>query len=119
MSQTKEATETEKYFARLTEAHLKRISEASAKDSFVVDGKTYTRRKITTRAFHQLEKARAAFSKEEDQDKATDILAGLYKDAAQMYLGMTDDEFFNSSWEELKFAIDACNFRTIYGSFLS
>lgn len=113
-------SETDQYFKKLTDDHVKRIASEANKDQYVINGKTYQRRKITVKEFNKLEKARAAFALEKDADKATDLLANLYKDAAVMYLGMAEEDYFNAPWEDTKLAIDACNFRTLYGApFLS
>jgi hypothetical protein len=114
------STEIELYFKKLTDDHLKRIATEANKDTYVIAGKEYRRRKITVREFNRLEELRAKFADEKDRQKAVAILTALYSEAAKMYLGIASEEYFNAPWEDTKFIIDACNFRTLYGApFLS
>lgn len=114
------STEIEQYFKKLTDEHVKRIATEANKDTYVISDKEYRRRKITVREFNRLEELRAQFADEKDRQKAVAILTTLYSEAAKMYLGITEEEYFNAPWEETKFVIDACNFRTLYGApFLS
>ena len=110
------STEIEQYFKRLTDEHVKRIANEANKDEFSINGRTYKRRKITVREFNKLEDLRGQFADAKERAKAVLILQTLYLEAARMYLGMTDDEYYNTPWEETKFVIDACNFRTLYGA---
>jgi len=113
-------SETEGYFKKLTDESVKRISSEANKDQYNISGRTYQRRKITVREFNRLEKLRAQFAAEKDREKAAELLATLYLEAAMMYLGMTEEEYYGAPWEETKLIIDACNFRTLYGApFLS
>jgi hypothetical protein len=114
------STEIEHYFKKLTDEHIRRISAEANKDAYVISGKNYRRRKITVREFNRLEELRAQFADEKDRQKAVAILTALYLEAAKMYLGINEEDYYNAPWEETKFVIDACNFRTIYGApFLS
>lgn len=113
-------SEIEGYFKKLTDESVKRIASEANKDQFSINGKTYQRKKITVKEFNQLEKLRAQFALESDKEKVVELLATLYLEAARMYLGMTEEEYYNAPWEETKLVIDACNFRTLYGApFLS
>jgi hypothetical protein len=114
------STETDAYFKRLGDDHLKRISNEANKECFTISGKEYKRRKITVKEFNRLEELRGQFADSKERTQAVAILQTLYLEAAKMYLGMPEDEYYNSPWEETKFIIDACNFRTLYGApFLS
>ncbi|MGH9992732.1 MAG: hypothetical protein ACREBU_07300 [Nitrososphaera sp.] len=110
------STEIENYFKKLTDAHVKQIATESNKDAYVISGKEYRRRRIKVKEFNRLEELRAQFADEKDRQKAVAILTILYFEAAKLYLGMTEEEYFNAPWEETKFIIDACNFRTLYGA---
>lgn len=113
-------SEIESYFKKLTDESVRRIAAEANRDQYVINGRTYQRKKITVRDFNRLEKLRTQFAVEKDREKAVDLLATLYLEAARMYLGMTDEEYYNAPWEETKTVIDACNFRTLYGApFLS
>jgi hypothetical protein len=113
-------SEIEGYFKKLTDESVRRIASEANKDQFSINGKTYQRKKITVKEFNQLEKLRAQFALENDKEKVVELLATLYMEAARMYLGMTEEEYYNAPWEETKLVIDACNFRTLYGApFLS
>ena len=109
-------SEIENYFKRLTDESVKRISGEANKDQYTINGRTYQRKKITVKEFNQLERLRAQFAIEKEKEKAVELLATLYLEAARMYLGMTEEEYFNAPWEETKLIIDACNFRTLYGA---
>ncbi len=114
------STEIEGYFKKLSEANIKRIATEANKDSFSINGRDYKRRKITVREFNRLEELRAQFADEKERQKAVAILTALYAEAARMYLGMNEEEYYDAPWEETKFVIDTCNFRTLYGApFLS
>lgn len=110
------SSETEAYFKKLTDDHIRRISLEANKDMYSINGKEYRRRKITVREFDKLEELRAQFNSEKDMHKARVLLTALYLEAAKYYLSMTEAEFYDSGWEELKLALDACSFRTTYGA---
>jgi hypothetical protein len=110
------STEIEHYFKKLTDEHVKRIANEANKDAFTINGKHFRRRKITVREFNRLEELRGQFADSKERAQAVAILQNLYLEAARLYLGMTEDEYYDSSWEETKFVIDACNFRTLYGA---
>ena len=109
-------SEIENYFKKLTDESVRRIAGEANKDQYDINGRAYQRKKITVRDFNRLEKLRAQFALEKDREKAVDLLAALYQEAAKMYLGMTEEEYYNAPWEETKLVIDACNFRTLYGA---
>lgn len=109
-------SEIENYFKKLTDDGVKRIAGEANKDQYEISGRTYQRKKITVKDFNKLERLRAQFAFEKDREKAVDLLAILYLEAAKMYLGMTEEEYYGAPWEETKLVIDACNFRTLYGA---
>jgi hypothetical protein len=113
------STEIEHYFKKLTDDHVKRIASEANKETFAINGKEYKRRKITVKEFNRLEELRGQFADAKERALAVTVLQTLYLEAAKMYLGMTEDEYYDSSWEETKFVIDSCNFRTLYGAPLS
>lgn len=77
--------------------------------------KTYKRQKISVRRWTKLEEIRAAFAKESDRQKSQELLAEVYWQCAQGYFGMDKNDYIGASWEDMKLAMDACNFRTVRG----
>jgi hypothetical protein len=95
---------------------MKHVAELSKQDSFVTGGgKQYRRSKIRTKDYQNLEILRADLAVERSRRKSAEILADIYFQCGRAYLGMTKEEIKDSDWEELKPALDACNFRTPYG----
>lgn len=116
--QTKDTTpksEWEKYLDSLDEARLKQITDLAKKTTYKIDGADYTRKRIKVKQFNELERLRAKFAKEKDQEKATDYLIDVYAKCAEYYLGIPKETFEEMDWETIKPIIDACNFRSIRG----
>jgi hypothetical protein len=77
--------------------------------------KNYKRFPISPQDYHRAEKLRAKFTSEKDPDKVADNQIAIYKFLAFCYLKMPGAEFDRiSDWTQLKLAVDACNFRTLY-----
>ena len=93
------------------------------------DGKQviFTRKRLTTKAFTELEKLRAQTEKENSESKdaieAANRQADLYLHIAQAYLSekdtgqpITKEQFVNTIWEEIKLILSACHLRTMLGT---
>ena len=93
-----------------------------------VDGKsiTYVRKRLKTKEFTELERARASIEKAslklKDPLDVAERQAELYFKIAQAYLINKDtalpiqkEEFVNMIWEDIKIVIDACHIRTLMG----
>jgi len=77
--------------------------------------KPYTSCPISPQDWHRAEKLRAKFQAEKDPDKVADNQINTYKFLAFCYLKMPASEFDRiADWNQLKMAVDACNFRTLY-----
>jgi hypothetical protein len=108
----------EDHLLRLNEKMMKKIQELAEKDSFEISGKKYARKKITVLQNQELEDMRADFAsmKNADARAAAKALIAIYCKGAQYYLGMGEQDFYASPWEEIKAIVDACSYRTVYGS---
>jgi hypothetical protein len=112
---TDTASYWESYFKTQTDTRLKQVTTAANNDTFTINGKTYQYHKITTRQYWELEKMRAQFTNTKEADALGEMLAKLYQKCAEYYLFMSEDDYFNSNWEDMKIIIDACAHRTLYG----
>jgi hypothetical protein len=78
--------------------------------------KTYKRLKITTAEYQKIESLRGEYNSLKDDTKAiAAVLAKMYRYLAYVYLQMPYSDFLRGDWEEIKPALDACNFSTVYG----
>jgi hypothetical protein len=80
--------------------------------------KIYKREKPSVKEFKEVEIDRAKFEMMTKPEQKLDVLnaaAEIYLKCAKMYFGMSQDEFEDCSWEDIKLILDACNFRTLYG----
>lgn len=108
-------SEWEKYIDDLSDKRLKEIADLAKLSQYTIDGETYTRKKIKTRHFMELEILRAKFAKEKDEVKATNYLIDVYAKCAEYYLGISREKFGELDWEVTKPILDSCNFRTVRG----
>jgi hypothetical protein len=106
------------FLTSLNDAQLKEVEERLSLNQFAVDidgqQKTFTRRKIRTRDYAELESLRAQLAAAKGVDRPK-LQNEIYQKAAQFYLGMTAEEFDSCDYEEVKKIIDAQNIRTNYG----
>lgn len=106
------------FLTRLNDAQLKEVEDRITLNEFVLDidgqQKKFTRRKIRSRDYAELEALRAQLPTTRGADKPK-IQNEIYQKAAQFYLGMTSEEFDACDFEEVKRIIDAQNIRTNYG----
>lgn len=123
----------QEYYASLGNDKQKLITKLAPQESFKVpfdDGsiKEYKRKRLSTKAFVDLEKRRALFRKEKDPVASTDILMDLYQKVAQYGLinpdtdqPMTAEEYGATIWEDtkelcgIKTILDSVNHRAVYG----
>src|ERR1051326_2933422 len=83
----------------------------------------YKRKRLTTKQYTELEKARQKSDRESKNSLETaERVAELYLLMAQAYLENTEthapitkEEFENMIWEEIRVVIDACHIRTLMG----
>ena len=109
----------ESYLSSLGDKAVKKLDELARQEEFVIDGKTYKRKKVTTAQHNELEDMRADFASLQSKDprQAAAQLAAIYEKAALYYLGMGKDAFENSAWEDLKRAVDASAYRVAFANF--
>jgi len=114
--------EWDAFLGQVNDNYIKTLRSYAPKNEFEIEidghSKTYTRRKIKTRDYAELEKIRAQFAKANtngDIEKASDLQFQIYIKCAESYLGMTREEFDEADFEEVKKVCDACNFRTLHG----
>lgn len=133
-------TEWKKYFEGLSENRIKLVTKLAKDDEFNIDlydeksdswtSKPFKYHEIPSSKWVELEKIRAkyndlekmALTKALDRDKEvytyteqlTNLNSTIYLKSAQFFLGMTEEEFNNSRWTQVRNAVDACNHRTVY-----
>ena len=85
---------------------------------------TFLRKRLTTRAFNDLEQTRSKTDKEVSDDAMANAqrTAELYLKIAQAYLTnketnqpISKEDYENCFWEEIKIVLDACHLRTMTG----
>ncbi|HTH21413.1 MAG TPA: hypothetical protein VL854_04275 [Nitrososphaeraceae archaeon] len=108
-------TQWETYLDSLDQSRLSQTIELAKLDKYTFNGKTYDRKKIKNKQFFELERLRAKFAKEKDQEAATEHLINVYVKCAEYYLGMSAEEYDELDWEDTKPILDACNFRSVRG----
>jgi hypothetical protein len=114
----------DQYVKTLSEKELKRLTELSSQSEFQVGSKRFLYNMITVRQWHELEKLRSAWERENakrgqpdfDPDRPKEAFLRIYVKAAEYYLGISEAEFEGLPWPILQLTIDACNFRTLHGS---
>lgn len=115
---------------RYTADYMKKCKELGLQDEYTIDSNgrahTYTRKRLTTKKYVEVERARAIIEKEGSSlknrlDKA-EKEAELYLLIGQAYLTNKEsgqpiqkEEFENMLWEDIKIVIDACHLRTLMG----
>jgi hypothetical protein len=114
-----EGKEWKPLLSQLNDAQLRDVKKYTPMNQFEieVDGvpKTYTRKKIKTRDYSELEKLRAEAAKmRPSPEKSVKNMEVLQK-AALFYLGMTAEDFEVSDFEVVKRILESQNIRTIYG----
>lgn len=120
--ETGRGKEWDLFLGQVNDNYIKTLREYAPREEFTLDiggiPKTYTRSRIRTKNYIELEKLRAQFSKATasgDVERASELQFEIYVKCAEHYLGMTLEEFENSDFEEIKKICDACNFRTLHG----
>ena len=131
VQETKEPTPFEKFIEQYNQSYVMKCKELGLKNEYIIEsnGKplTYTRNRLTTKQFNELEQARQK-SEKEKLDNALDLMgnakreANTYLQVAQAYLKnkdtgqpITKDEYENCIWEDIKLILDACHLRTVLG----
>ena len=127
---TKTSTPFEKFIEQFNEGYVIKLKEIGQKNEYIinVDDKpiTYIRKTLKTRQFNELEQLRAKTEQAKlDSTEAmerTKLEADMYFAVAQAYLKnkdtgepITEEQFGNTIWEEVKMICDACHFRTTLG----
>lgn len=129
-----------RYYEGLADERRKEISKLAKLDKFVIPlydeeadkwtEKEFVYKEIPTSKWLELEDDRARYAdiqkigasmlvnnKDEEYDytqKGNALMVSIYKKSGKYFLGMTEQEFDNSSWVKTKNAIDACNHRTLF-----
>lgn len=114
-----ESKEWKPFLSQLNDAQIKDVKKYAPQEQFQieVDGKlkTYTRRKIKTKDYAQLEQIRAKLGAAATGIERTTLQIEVFQKAALYYLGMSAEDFDNCDFETIKKVIDANNIRTLYG----
>ncbi len=123
--------EFEQYVKQFNQDYVLKIKKLGLQNEYTLDvnGKpvTFTRKRLTTRVYNQLEEARGKTDKEirESNDGMENARkqAELYLKIAQAYLfnketsePIKKEEFLDIVWEDMKIILDACHLRTMIGS---
>ena len=121
----------EKFIQQYNEGYVMKCKELGLKNEYILESngipKTFTRSRLTTKQFNELEQARQKTEKE-NLDNALDVMenakrtANVYFLVAQAYLKnkdtsqpITKEEYENCIWEDIKIILDACHLRTVLG----
>ena len=113
-------------FAKLHSFKIKILDEEEG----VWKDKTFKYFEISTKRWMELEELRSHYADLEKiaaskvlsvKDNSYDytqqlnkLLSQIYKKSAMYFLKMTEEEFDQSKWSDIKMVIDACNHRTIF-----
>lgn len=129
-----------KYYENIAAERMKEVTKFAKQHSFKIkildeeEGvwkeKTFKYFEISTKKWMELEELRSQYNDLEKiaaskvlsvKDNSYDytqqlnkLLAEIYKKSAFYFLRMTEEEFDNSRWTDIKMVIDACNHRTIF-----
>jgi ABC-type siderophore export system fused ATPase/permease subunit len=127
---TEVKTGFEKFMQQYNESYVMRCKELGLQNEYQLDvnGKTitYIRKRLTTRQYTDLEKARAETDKKnaasKDAMENAERMAELYLFTGQAYLTNKEtqkpiqkEEFENMIWEDIKMVLDACHLRSMLG----
>lgn len=114
-----EGKEWKPLLSQLNDAQLRDVKKYTPMNEFTieVDGtpKTYTRKKIKTKDYSELERLRAEAAKMRPSPERSAKNMEVLQKAALYYLGMTAEEFEVSDFEIVKRILESQNIRTIYG----
>ena len=121
----------EEYYTRIRNIdgqYMQTLVNHSHDETFNVDmdGKTkvFKRKKISTKKWNELENIRAELNAipETDQDARNKKIQQLYRSCAYSYLidpdtgqPMTDAQYDDGAFEDVRFAVDTSNLRTLRG----
>lgn len=121
----------DKFVQQYNENYVIKCKELGQKNEYTLESGdkpvTFVRKRLTTRAFNELEANRGKVEKENRQSddgmENANRQASLYLEIAQAYLTnketgekITKEEFENCFWEDIKLILDACHLRTMMGS---
>ena len=96
------------------------IIKLADQDVFQIGDKKYVYHKVSNEAFDKLEEMKLQIRKETDPDKGSALIRNIMITSANMFFGMTEEDYKKAPREELGYAIEAANYRSIYGKpFLS
>jgi len=120
-----QASISDEFIKQMGEEYSKQMQILAPKETYPidVDGKvvTFRRRKILSKERRELEVMRAKLTTAATNNSPNypDLEDKLYKKMAEMYLidpntdkGMTDKQFDNTVYEDVKMILNACAFRT-------
>ena len=126
-----EKTAFEKFIEKHNENYVMKCKELGLKNEYIIEssGKplAFTRNRLTTRQFNELEQTRQKAEKEnldnvDDPMSAANRTANVYLKIAQAYLKnkdtgqpITKEEYENCIWEDIRIVLDACHLRTVIG----
>jgi len=77
------------------------------------ENKKFKRKKISAGKWEEVEELREDIFAEKDRKKTRALISKLYWICAREYFKMSEDEYKRASWEDVKLAVDASNFRTV------
>ncbi len=121
----------DKFIQQYNEGYIVKCKELGQKNEYTIDSCdkpiTFVRKRLTTRAFNDLEASRGKVERENresnDGMENANRQASLYLEIAQAYLTnkatgekISKEEFENCFWEDIKLILDACHLRTMMGS---
>jgi hypothetical protein len=129
--ENKTQTPFERFIQQYNESYVMKCKELGLKNEYTLESNntkiTFTRNRLTTKQFNELEQARQK-SEKEKLDNALDLMdnakreANIYLQVAQAYLKnkdtgnpITKEEYENCIWEDVKMVLDACHLRTVLG----
>ena len=123
-----EKTPFEKFIEGYNQDYVMKCKDLGLKNEYEleVNGKPviFTRKRLTTKQFNDLEQARNKTDKETTDDAMINATrtAELYLTIAQAYLvnkdtqvAITKEEYENTIWEDIKLVLDSCHLRTLIG----
>jgi hypothetical protein len=131
LSETVTQSAFDKFIQQYNETYIVKCKELGQKQEYTIDidnkPTTFVRKRLTTRAFNELEASRGKVERENresnDGMENANRQANLYLEIAQAYLTnketgqpITKEEFENCFWEDIKLILDACHLRTMMGS---
>jgi len=120
-----QASISDEFIKEMGEEYSRQMQTLAPRENYDIDidgkGTIFKRRKILSKERRELEVMRAKLTKAatDNSPNYPDLEDKLYKKMAEMYLidpntdkGMTEKQFDNTVYEDMKMILNACAFRT-------